>query len=100
MAHQMAYLNPLLTIGSEFRPVFGNRRIEVQLPAIGDEQCSEGRHGFCRRIDIEDGVLFPRTGFASSAKPPQRSTTVLPSAVAQHEAPASAPLAKFASNLS
>src|SRR5580700_5608209 len=37
---------------------------------------------------------------ASSAKPPQRSTTVSPSRVAQHEAPTSAPLAKFASKAS
>ena len=32
---------------------------------------------------------------ASSAKPPQRSTTVSPSIVAQNEAPRSAPVSKF-----
>src|SRR5437899_11054379 len=35
---------------------------------------------------------------AASAKPPQRSTTVSPSSVAQNEAPMSAPLARLASN--
>src|SRR6516225_6320662 len=38
--------------------------------------------------------------FAWSAKPPQRSTTVSPSRVAQQDAPTSAPLAKFSSKAS
>src|ERR1700677_4896136 len=38
--------------------------------------------------------------FAWSEKPPQRSTIVSPSTVAQHEAPTSAPLVRFAAKIS
>lgn len=46
-------------------------------------------------VFVSQGLVF-----ASSAKPPQRSTTVSPSTVTQHEAPTSAALARFASKAS
>jgi hypothetical protein len=62
MAHHLADLDPFLPICCEFRPVFGNRRIEVQLAAIGDQQRSQRSHGFRCRIDIDDRVLLPGSG--------------------------------------
>ena len=99
--HHLADLDALLTAGCEFRPVFGDGSIEVQLAPISEEQRRERSHGFRRGINGEDGVLLPRTGFLPGLlKPSQRSTTVSPSRVAQQEAPTSAPLAKFTSKAS
>ena len=59
MAHQMADLDVGFSIGGKFRPVFGNRRIEVEFAAVGQEEGGQRSHGLRGRIDVDDRVLFP-----------------------------------------
>ena len=47
----------------EFGPVLRNRRPEIQLTAVGEDESAEGGHGFRCRIDVDDRVFLP--GFRS-----------------------------------
>ena len=62
MAHQVADLDTGFAVRGEFRPVFGNRRIKIELALVCQPKRGQGCHGFGRGIDVDDRVLFPGTG--------------------------------------
>ena len=68
MAHKMADLDPGLSIGGKFWPIFRHRRVKIQIAAISQHQGNQKGHGLGRRIDIDDGVFFPGPGLGLIGK--------------------------------
>ena len=62
MAHQMADFHIGFAVCGKFGPVFCDRRIKIERAAIGKQQRGQRRHRLCRRVDIDDGIFFPRRG--------------------------------------
>ena len=64
----MADLDVGLTVGGKFGPVFGHRRIKIQIAPVGQHQGHQEGHGLGGGIDIDDGVLFPGAGLGLIGK--------------------------------
>gem|GEM_PF-4955572 len=71
VAHQVADFDPALSVGGELRPIARDRRVEVELPTVGDQQRGQRRHRLGRGIDVDDGVALPgaRARFVGEATP-------------------------------
>jgi hypothetical protein len=50
----------VLAVGRELRPVRGDRCVDVELAAVGEQQGRQRRHGLRRRVDVDDRVAVPR----------------------------------------
>ena len=50
----------LLPVRLELGPVVGDRRVEVELAAVGEDQRRQVRHRLGRRPDVDDRVALPR----------------------------------------
>jgi len=59
---QFPHLDPVLAGLGELRPVAGDRRVEVKLAAIGQDQRAQRGHRLGRGEDVDDRVLLPRLG--------------------------------------
>ena len=63
MIKDIADRNVLLSALGELRPVLGDRFVAIELALI-DQAMRTGRgQGLGGRVNIDDGVALPRTGF-------------------------------------
>ena len=49
-----------LAVGGELGPVLGDRRVQVELAPVGEDQAGQRRHRLGRRPDVDDRVPLPR----------------------------------------
>ena len=61
MRQEMACRDPLLARHRELGPVARHGRIQVELPAVDEDEGAERGHRFRRREDVDDRVALPRT---------------------------------------
>ncbi len=71
VAHDLGDRDARFAARGEFRPIFRDRRVEVDQAAIGEQQRRQRRHRLGGRIDVDDGVLhpWPRAGRVGLAAP-------------------------------
>jgi hypothetical protein len=62
MRQQVPHEHLLLARGRELRPVPGDRRVKVQVAAVGEDQRAQRDHRLGRGPDVGDRVLFPGLG--------------------------------------
>ena len=60
MGHEMPDQHPLLAVLRKFRPVVGDRRIEIKEPSVGKHERTKKGHSLGAAVDIDNGVLLPR----------------------------------------
>ncbi|KAL5355589.1 Alpha/Beta hydrolase protein [Aspergillus floccosus] len=59
VAEKMADLDLVTAVAAELGPVFGDRGIEIQLSAVGQEKYCQCHPGLGRRPDRHDGIFLP-----------------------------------------